>query len=164
MSLKIEYFGLTELTFVFSRLQMGKSNVNKMLERATETFYTIMEETFSKNGRHNQWKELTKKYKKRKIKDGYGNLPILQRTKQLKDSLTGKGDIQVTKEGNTISISLPSSLSGRFYGHQTGSSKHGGLPKRTIVDFTEEDSQRIMESMISASPLNRFIAFLGGAR
>lgn len=162
MPLSIEFFGLSELNFTFTRLQMSSSNINRMLDRAVETFYAIMEETFASNGRHNQWKALTKKYNKAKHKAGYGNLPILQRTQQLKDALTGKSNISIIKDGNSVSIILPSNLLGRFYGHQHGASKYGGLPKRTIVDFTESDKQRILNAMIRATPLNRFIAFLGG--
>lgn len=162
MAFNVEFFGVDELNFLFSEFKMRPSNTNRMLNRAVNTFYSIMEETFASNGRHHQWKALTKKYAKSKDKAGYGNLPILQRTQELKDSLTGSSDIIITKDENSVNISLPHNLSGRFYGHQFGASKHGGFPKRIIVDFTEKDQQRILKAMINATPLSRYMTFLGG--
>lgn len=164
MSFQVDFFGVDFLVAEMNVLQNAFVNKKKMLNAGVEVFYSVMEETFNTEGRHNKWSPLSKEYAKKKART-HGNLPILQRTKELKDVMTGKdkSGMILTDEGESSMVLLLSEkISGRFYAHQFGLSVYGTgtLPVRQIVDLTQEDEDRIVSAMLRATPLSRFFNFL----
>lgn len=105
-----------------------------------EEFYRIEEEHFSSQGARsgNQWQELSPKYAQWKSVN-YPGQPILQRTGNLKRSLTGQDDPNAIYDPQPDSLTLGTSLSYAAY-HQAG---EGKLPQRPPIELREEDFQKL---------------------
>lgn len=113
-------------------------------ERFEREMSQIEAERFDSEG-HGEWQPLAESTIRDRARQGYGPGPILQRTKDLRDSLVDPARAS-RKTARTMSYgtSVPHA---RF--HQEGGSIPGRPPKRVILDLRVEDRRRLETQMVS---------------
>lgn len=116
---------------------------------AYDVIRTGIYEQFATEGERSgePWEPLSEEYQRRKIQDGYGDKPILERTGSMKDDLTAFDAFQITREHMRYAPRAERQMAryGKRYDHyhQTGGDIFGVPPRRQIADVTRDDMAQI---------------------
>jgi phage gpG-like protein len=144
MKFSIEVEGKEQLLSSFLEVQEGVVDLRKLgtWDWVATEFRKIEKEIFDSEGsasRGGRWKELSTKYKERKLRK-WGPVPILQASGKLYRALSGTSPDSVF-EKEAQSMAIGTSLPYARY-HQTGTKR---MPKRPPMDFTDEQKDRLVE-------------------
>ena len=144
-NVSVTFFGIEQLQATINSFLLTFTDVNKMYAGALEAFFKIEEKIFESGGGEKRWQPLTLKYEAWKNKH-YPALPIMQMTGALKDALTGKdpSSLKLISTGKGFDIYV---LSAYWHNHQFGTT----MPIRETVNFTEEDREIVIDSMLKAT-------------
>lgn len=141
----IEVDGKAEFSRQFARQDALFKDFTKVWPDVRAEFYQIENEQFDSEGGKGgsgRWKELSARYKVRKIARYGAGKKIMEATGDLRRSLTSNGEGSVYRTTKDT-IEIGSSIDyGRY--HQRGSGK---LPKRKIIDFSEEQKKRLTKTV-----------------
>lgn len=144
MNLVIEVDGQRKLTQALDTLAKDISDWRPVWEELEQVFYQIEEQQFKEEGRSNTWTPLSAGYARWK-KVRYPGKKILERTGELRRSLTGRGGSPI-RELTPDSLTLGTSLPYARY-HQRGGSR---LPSRPPIDITPRDERKFVKEMLRA--------------
>ncbi len=119
-------------------------NLGPLWDRFKSEMTKIEEERFSSEG-YGEWDELADSTLRDRARKGFGPGPILQRTRNLMDSLVDPGRAAQT---TARSMSWGSDVDyARF--HQEGGSISGLPPQRIVLELRVEDRRRLETQMVS---------------
>lgn len=144
MKIHVEVDGVRETVRAFERVERGIVDLRQLgtWDWVQSEYYKVVKEVMDSEGSKGaggKWKALSPAYAAVKQKK-YGDMPILQATGQMYRSLTSSGgDAVVDKQAQEMTLGSSNPKSGW---HHRGTSR---LPKRGIIDFTDEQKQRITE-------------------
>jgi hypothetical protein len=155
-TISIDLLGLESLNQDIIGFLLTEKSVKRMQMAGLDEFFKIEEEIFKEEGGSRAWwAPLSDKYLTEKINSGYGNLPLMQRTGTLKNTLTGKdkSKLNIVDEGDRISLYIDSPYWRR---HQFGLD----MPQRQTVVLTKDDEDRILKVMVEATFAGKLSRFL----
>lgn len=143
MRFKIEVEGKEQLLSSFLEVQEGVVDLRQLgtWDWVATEFRKVEKEIFDSEGSPAKWKELSPKYAVVKQKK-YGNMPILQASGKLYRAMTGTSPDSVF-EKQAQEMAIGTSLPYAKY-HQSKDARKT-LPRRPMLDFTDEQKERIVE-------------------
>jgi hypothetical protein len=149
-NITVNFFGVKKLEKEVVSFLVRFIDKKKMLGGALKGFFQVEEKMFNSGGGINPWAPLTQKYKDEKARLGFGNMPIMQLKGTLKNALTGKRleDLIVSSTEEGFNLFL---LSNYWHNHQFGTT----ITARPTVNFTPEDEELIIKSMLNATVAGR---------
>jgi phage gpG-like protein len=145
MKVEITLTGANELSAKFKAVADAAADLRTVgvwFEVANE-FRKLEKEVFASEGGSSasgKWKALSTEYAARKLKK-WGPVPILQASGKLYRSMSIRGAEGSVYEESAQSLTIGTTLPYAGY-HQTGGKQ---LPRRAMVDFTEEQTKRLGE-------------------
>jgi len=119
-------------------------NLGPLWARFKSEMSAIEEERFSSEG-YGEWDPLADSTLRQRARLGFGPGPILQRTRNLMDSLVDPARAAQTS-ARTMSWGTDVSYAGF---HQDGGSIAGRPPQRVILEVRAEDRRRLETQMVS---------------
>lgn len=89
------------------------------------------------------WEPLSSEYERRKIADGYGDKPILERDGSMRKALLSKRAFRISRQELDFDPQYANPNVDYAGWHQGGGYVPGRPPQRTIIDLTVEDEEEI---------------------
>lgn len=143
MRISFEVDGVQQTIRAFQQVERGIVDLRELgtWDWVQSEYYKVVKEIMDSEGSAGQsgrWKALTPKYAAVK-RATYGDKPILQATGEMYTSLTTSGGgavVEKSAQEMTLGSSNP-----KAGWHNRGA---GRLPRRKIIDFTDEQKKRIV--------------------
>lgn len=143
MKISFEVDGVQQTIRAFQQVERGVVDLRELgtWDWVQSEYYKVVKEVMDSEGSSGQsgrWKALTPKYAEVK-RAKYGDKPILQASGEMYTSLTTSGGgAVVEKSAQEMTLGSRNPKAGW---HNRGA---GRLPKRQIIDFTDEQKKRIV--------------------
>lgn len=143
MKVSIQVTGGEALSNAFKDVESGMLDLRKLStwKVVAAEFRTILKEIFAGEGtgsKSGHWAPLSQPYAAYKLRR-WGEVPILQASGRMYESLTKRGDKDAVYEETASELTMGTQIPYSRY-HQTGTRK---MPARKPVDLTEEHTRRL---------------------